>query len=160
MTKSFFLFLVLFALPHFLESEEIADVLSLESMEDQNRFNSLLLIYRCPKCQSSSLSGSDAPIAKDLKGEIKRLIEEGKDDKEIDNFLRQRYGDYISYKPPFRSNTLVLWLAPFLLLLGILFMAIMWNIKKRDQKSDLEAEKVIEAIERTRLKGILEEESR
>ena len=39
-------------------------------------------------------------------------------------------------------------------------MAIMWNIKKRDQKSDLEAEKVIEAIERTRLKGILEEESR
>ena len=114
MTKSFFLFLVLFALPHFLESEEIADVHSLESMEDQNRFNS----------------------------------------------LRQRYGDYISYKPPFRSNTLVLWLAPFLLLLGILFMAIMWNIKKRDQKSDLEAEKVIEAIERTRLKGILEEESR
>ena len=146
MTKSFFLFLVLFALPHFLESEEIADVHSLESMEDQNRFNSLLLIYRCPKCQSSSLSGSDAPIAKDLKGEIKRLIEEGKDDN--------------SYKPPFRSNTLVLWLAPFLLLLGILFMAIMWNIKKRDQKSDLEAEKVIEAIERTRLKGILEEESR
>ena len=77
MTRGSFIFLVLFALSHFLESEEIADVRSLESMEDQNRFNSLLLIYRCPKCQSSSLSGSDAPIAKDLKGQIKRLIEEG-----------------------------------------------------------------------------------
>ena len=159
MTRGSFIFLVLFSLSHFLESEEIADVRSLESMEDQNRFNSLLLIYRCPKCQSSSLYGSDAPIAKDLKGQIKRLIEEGKNDKEIDNFLRQRYGDYISYKPPFRRNTLILWLSPFFLLFGILFMAIIWNIKKRDEESDLEAENVIKAVERTRLKGILEEES-
>ena len=98
-------------------SDTKKELYSFSDIERQERFIQLQEIYRCPKCQSSSLAGSNSLIAKDLKGQIYKLIEEGKTDKEIETYLRSRYGDFIVYKPPFRKNTLILWLGPFLFLI-------------------------------------------
>ncbi len=140
------------------ESESSKEVYSFANDENQERFYTLLDTYRCPKCQSSNLSGSNAPIAKDLKREIHRLIEEGKTDEQIEAFLRSRYGDFILYKPALRKNTLILWLGPFILLSLIVFLVVSWNMSSKRKSKDLEAEQIVKVIERTRLKKLFEED--
>ena len=140
------------------ESESSKEVYSFVLDENQERFYTLLDTYRCPKCQSSNLSGSNAPIAKDLKREIHRLIEEGKTDEQIETFLRSRYGDFILYKPALRKNTLILWLGPFILLSLIVFLVVSWNMFSKRKSKDLEAEQIVKVIERTRLKKLFEED--
>ena len=140
------------------ESESSKEVYSFVIDENQERFYTLLDTYRCPKCQSSNLSGSNAPIAKDLKREIHRLIEEGKTDEQIEAFLRSRYGDFILYKPALRKNTLILWLGPFILLSLIVFLVVSWNMSSKQKSKDLEAEQIVKVIERTRLKKLFEED--
>jgi len=140
------------------ESESSKEVYSFANDENQERFYTLLDTYRCPKCQSSNLSGSNAPIAKDLKREIHRLIEEGKTDEQIEAFLRSRYGDFILYKPALRKNTLILWLGPFVLLSLIVFLVVSWNMSSKRKSKDLEAEQIVRVIERTRLKKLFEED--
>lgn len=140
------------------ESESSKEVYSFVIDENQERFYTLLETYRCPKCQSSNLSGSNAPIAKDLKREIHRLIEEGKTDKQIEAFLRSRYGDFILYKPALRKNTLILWLGPFILLSLIVFLVVSWNMSSKRKSKDLGAEQIVKAIEKTRLKKLIEED--
>jgi cytochrome c-type biogenesis protein CcmH len=71
------------------------EIYPFDDQQKEMRFNSLIQDYRCPKCQSSNLAGSNAPIAKDLKLEIYKLIKKNKSDQEITNFLTQRYGDFI-----------------------------------------------------------------
>jgi len=140
------------------ESESSKEVYSFVIDENQERFYTLLDTYRCPKCQSSNLSGSNAPIAKDLKREIHRLIEEGKTDEQIEAFLRSRYGDFILYKPALRKNTLILWLGPFILLSLIVFLVVSWNMSSKRKSMDLEAEQIVKVIEKTRLKKLFEED--
>ena len=152
------LIFLLFLVPMVAQSNTPKELYSLNGIEDQERFSNLLETFRCPKCQSSSLAGSNAPIAQDLKTEIHRLIKEGKSDKQIETFLRSRYGDFIIYKPAFRQNTLVLWLGPFLLLFVILFGVVLWNTSSKRKVKDLTAENIVKAVERTRLKKLLEEE--
>ena len=151
------IFLLLLA-PMVTQSNTPKELYSFTGIEDQERFSNLLETLRCPKCQSSRLAGSNAPIAQDLKTEIHRLIKEGKSDQQIEAFLRSRYGDFIIYKPAFRKNTLVLWLGPFLLLLVILILVVNWNISSKRKAKDLEAENIVKAVERTRLKQLLEED--
>ncbi len=140
------------------ESESSKEVYSFVIDENQERFYTLLDTYRCPKCQSSNLSGSNAPIAKDLKREIHRLIEEGKTDEQIEAFLRSRYGDFILYKPALRKNTLILWLGPFILLSLIVFLVVSWNMSSKRKYKYLETEQIVKVIERTRLKKLFEED--
>ena len=140
------------------ESESSKEVYSFVNDENQERFYNLLDTYRCPKCQSSNLSGSNAPIAKDLKREIHRLIEEGKTDEQIETFLRSRYGDFILYKPALRKNTLILWLGPFILLSLIIFLVVSWNMSSKRKSKDKGAEQSVKAVERTRLKKLFEED--
>jgi cytochrome c-type biogenesis protein CcmH len=73
---------------------------------------------RCLVCQNESLAGSRAELAQDLRREIHVLIKEGKTDAEIMDFMVNRYGDYVRYRPPMKATTWLLWFGPFLLLLG------------------------------------------
>ncbi len=77
------------------------------------RYKLLIDEFRCPKCLNTNLSGSDAPIAKDLRDTVYRLlVEEAMSDQQIREFLQARYGDFVLYNPPFKPGTWVLWLAP------------------------------------------------
>ena len=80
--------------------------------EMADRFEDLTAELRCPKCQNQNLSDSDSIISKDLRRQVKTMVAEGKSDDEIRTFMVQRYGDFILYDPPFKMETLVLWLAP------------------------------------------------
>ena len=98
-------------------AEESNEVYPFEDKIYEERFLSLLKELRCPKCQGSSLAGSNAPIAIDLKREVYRLVKLGKTEKEVKAYLVDRYGNFIVYDPPFESDTYVLWLAPLIIFL-------------------------------------------
>lgn len=92
-----------------------------EDPASEARFQALTEELRCLVCQNQTLADSDAPLAQDLRHEIHGMIEAGQSDAEIKEFMVARYGDFVLYRPPVQSNTLVLWAAPaVLLLLGAL----------------------------------------
>ena len=90
------------------------------SDENEARYYKIINEIICPKCTSGSLSSSNAPISEDLKRKIYELIQEGRSDKEIKDYVVQRYGKDSLYEPDFSEN-LFLWLSPvvFLVLIAI-----------------------------------------
>jgi cytochrome c-type biogenesis protein CcmH len=84
----------------------------------QARYEKIIDEVRCLKCQNQTIRDSNAFLAADLRREIRRMIEEGMTDEQIFDFLVDRYGEFALYRPRARGKTLVLWLAPALLLLG------------------------------------------
>ena len=72
---------------------------------------------RCLVCQNQTIADSSAPLAADLRREIRQMLEEGRSEAEVTTFLLDRYGDFVLYKPRFKTSTAALWLAPGLLLL-------------------------------------------
>lgn len=86
--------------------------------ELQARYENIIGQVRCLKCQNQTIKDSNVFLASDLRREIRRLMAEGKSDQEIFDFLVERYGEFALYSPRKSGKTLVLWLAPFLLLLG------------------------------------------
>ena len=90
--------------------------------ELQARYEELIEEVRCLKCQNQSIKDSNAFLAADLRREIRRLLEEGKTNAEIYDFLVTRYGEFALYRPRFGGKTLVLWIAPAILLLAGAFM--------------------------------------
>lgn len=82
------------------------------------RFQQLTRQLRCPMCQNETLADSNAPIARDLRNQIFKLMQEGKSDDQIKQYLVARYSDYILYNPPLKPGTALLWFGPLLILLG------------------------------------------
>jgi cytochrome c-type biogenesis protein CcmH len=87
------------------------------SVEAERRYNQFINEIRCPQCQNASIAGSDAPIAADLREEVYDQMQEGRTDEQIMGFLKERYGDFISYRPPLNATTFLLWFGPLILLL-------------------------------------------
>ncbi len=122
----FLLFMLLFlALP---VSASI-DAYKFDSPAQEQRFRQLIDELRCPKCQNTNLSGSDAEVAKDLKNRTYQLMQQGKSDDEIRAYLVDRYGDFISYRPPLRAGTTLLWFGPALLLL-LVAAILVWRVRR------------------------------
>ena len=86
--------------------------------EMQARYDALIDEVRCLVCQNQTIKDSNAFLAKDLRREIRRLMDEGQTDREIADFLVARYGEFVLYRPRMSGNTLLLWLAPLVLLGG------------------------------------------
>lgn len=96
------------------------DDLEFASEDLAERYETLIHEIRCPKCLNINIAESDAPIARDLRNTVHRLLHEGKSDKEIRDFLVARYGDFILYDPPLKPSTLALWILPVVfVLLGL-----------------------------------------
>ena len=84
--------------------------------EKQAMYEKIINEVRCLKCQNQTIKDSNAFLASDLRREIRRLLDEGKTEDEVYDFLVERYGEFALYRPRFSGKTLVLWVAPFLLL--------------------------------------------
>jgi len=84
----------------------------------EKRLNAISSELRCLVCQNESLSGSNAELAHDLRREIRSMIQAGKSDSEIMDFMVSRYGDFVRYRPPLKGTTLLLWFGPGLLFAG------------------------------------------
>lgn len=92
-----------------------------QSIEDpaiEQRMKHLTKELRCLVCQNETLADSQAPLAEDLRREIREQIKAGKTDQEILAYATQRYGDFVLYNPPVKATTYLLWFGPFVLLVG------------------------------------------
>jgi cytochrome c-type biogenesis protein CcmH len=120
MARVTWLFLVVLAAMPALGAGPV-DIYEFPDPATEARYRALIDEFRCPKCLNTNLSGSDAPIAKDLRRTIHRLVvSEGMADQQIRSFLQERYGDFVLYNPPFRPDTWILWLGPLVLVvLGV-----------------------------------------
>jgi cytochrome c-type biogenesis protein CcmH len=117
---------------------------------EEQRYKDLLAELRCLVCQNQSLIDSDAELAHDLRLEVYELMEQGRDDTEIRDFLVARYGDFVLYEPPIKPSTYLLWAGPFVLLaLGI--MMLIRTIRQRRQLQEPQ----FSAEEQERLRQLL-----
>jgi cytochrome c-type biogenesis protein CcmH len=84
--------------------------------ELQARYETIIRELRCLQCQNETLADSNADLAADLRREIREMVAAGKTDAEIRDFMTERYGEFVLYRPRFAANTFLLWAAPVLLL--------------------------------------------
>ena len=112
------------------------EIYEFKSAEDEARYQALIEELRCPKCQNQNLAGSDAPIAVDLKNQTYQMINDGRSDTEIRAYMFERYGDFISYKPPVRPSTWILWLFPPILLIVSLIGWLLYAAKQKQKISE------------------------
>ena len=95
-----------------------------ESAEMEADYNQLINELRCLVCQNQNLAGSDADLARDLRRETYDMLNQGKSQQQVIDFMVERYGDFVLYRPQFKSTTYLLWLGPFLLLLCVLVLLV------------------------------------
>lgn len=110
--------------------------------EMQARYEKLISEVRCLQCQNQSIKDSNAFLAGDLRREIRRMLSEGKTDAEIYDFLVARYGEFALYRPRMSGKTLVLWVAPIVLLLAGGFVLV--NILRRRMAIPMESDAAAE----------------
>jgi cytochrome c-type biogenesis protein CcmH len=126
--KSIVLVLFLFILSAPLMAK---DAVSMNDPDiDIERFKHLTQELRCQKCQNQTIWDSKAGLADDMKRLIRNQMKQGKSDDEIVEYMVARYGDFIRYKPAFKSSTMLLWVGPFILLI-VGFAMLMIQIRKR-----------------------------
>ena len=123
---------------------------------DRERFRELTKELRCPKCQNQDIADSNAPIAADLRKEIFRMLGEGKDNQQIIDFMVDRYGDFVRYKPALSGRTWLLWFGPGILLAG--GFVVLAVIVRRRRATAVQGADELSAEERERLAKLLEKE--
>jgi len=96
------------------------EVYEFDNAEQETRYNKLIAELRCLVCQNQNLADSNAALAVDLRRKTYRMVKADKSAREIADFMVARYGEFVLYRPPLNSNTLLLWVGPFVILvLGV-----------------------------------------
>ena len=106
-------------LPVFLLAVEPDEILNNEALESRAR--NIGKNIRCLVCQNEDIGNSNADIAKDLRVLIREKLLEGQTDTEIINYIHSKFGDFVLFKPPFKSYTILLWGLPFFLFFFLYF---------------------------------------
>lgn len=128
----------------------------LSASADDRRFHALSKELRCLVCQNESLAESPAGLADDLRQELRVQIALGKTDQEIKDYLVQRYGYFVLYKPPFIGRTVLLWLAPLLVLLGLSLWLVL-QFRKQRLSPDFQEPEVVKTVDEAELEKIKKE---
>jgi cytochrome c-type biogenesis protein CcmH len=108
--------MIILLIPSLVAAEEARPLA--DNPQVEARLKTLAVELRCLVCQNQTLADSHAPLAEDLRREVREMIAKDMSDKEIIDFLVQRYGDFVLYRPPWKASTTLLWLGPFLLLIA------------------------------------------
>ncbi len=106
------------------EQVKQVETFSFKNSEQQNRAISLSRELRCPQCLNQNLMESNSPIAKDLRLVVYKMVDDGQTDKQIIEFMTQRFGDFVLYNPKFETKTYLLWLGPLILVLLFIIIGI------------------------------------
>lgn len=150
--------LLIFVSCFFFSSASIAaiDVYEFDNEEQEQQFKELSATLRCPKCQNNTIADSNAELAQDLRKKVYEMTKDGKSSDEIVDYMIDRYGNFVTYKPPFTAATSVLWLSPLVVvLLG--FAIIVMRGKKRKTKV-VETKEEWDEEKEARLKALLEDD--
>ncbi len=120
-----------------------------DSAQQEQQYRELTASLRCPKCQNNSIGDSNAMIAADMRMKVYQLLKQGQSEEQITQYMIARYGDFVTYQPPVRASTLVLWAGPLLFILAgglVIFL--------RSRRLPAESERLDEA-EQQRLDALL-----
>ncbi|WP_269844786.1 cytochrome c-type biogenesis protein [Methyloprofundus sedimenti] len=134
MLKIKIIFGLLILLSSFMLSAAI-DVYQFDDPEKEKRFQHLTFELRCPKCQNQNIADSNAEISQDLRTKIFQMLNAGKSDDEIVDYMVERYGDFVLYEPRVKPQTYLLWFGPGLfLLLGLLVVVLIIRSRNKAYK--------------------------
>jgi len=118
------------------------EVYQFDDPEQEQIYKELTGELRCLVCQNQNIADSNAELAQDMRHKTYTLIKQGMSKREIADYMAERYGDFVLYKPPFSGKTLVLWVGPFV----IFFLAIWLMLRTiRARRADNETDKLSEA---------------
>jgi len=138
------------------------DTYEFQDDKTRERFQQLTEELRCPKCQNQNLADSNSPIAKDLRHEVYRMLDEGQSDNDIADFMVARYGEFVLYKPRKDLSTYLLWYGPFVLLaLGLVVIVLMTRGKKKPVNTNTpapDAEEGLDNQQREKLNSLLDQD--
>jgi len=135
------LWITFFAMP----LQAAIEAYQFDTPEMEADYNQLVDELRCLVCQNQNLAGSDADLARDLRRETYVMLSEGKSQQEVVDFMVTRYGDFVLYRPQFKSSTYLLWLGPFLLLVLVLY-SLVRRLRTKTAPAEIDAA----ALERAR----------
>jgi cytochrome c-type biogenesis protein CcmH len=126
--------------------------------ELEARYQQLSEELRCPKCQNQNIADSNAPIAQDLRGLLHQQLEQGASDDEILEYMVDRYGEFVRYRPRFGGTTLILWMAPVLLLFAGVVVLLL-TLRSRPQRTD-PTSNTLSSEEQARVQALLDKAER
>jgi cytochrome c-type biogenesis protein CcmH len=121
----------------------------------EERVKTLSAELRCLVCQNQTVADSDAPVARDMRDQVRAQLASGKSEAQVKQYMTERFGDFVLYKPPLKATTLVLWVAPFVVLafaVGVLLMRL-----RRGSNATITAP--LDDASRERAKRLLSDES-
>ncbi|HHF3830410.1 TPA: cytochrome c-type biogenesis protein [Haemophilus influenzae] len=128
------------------------DALNFSSPQQESDYHQLTQSLRCPQCQNNNIADSNATIAVDMRGKVFELLQEGKSKNDVVDYMVARYGNFVTYDPPMTASTLVLWIAPLLLvLLSVVFLL----RRKPKTQSAVKSQEVLTDEDNARLAELL-----
>jgi cytochrome c-type biogenesis protein CcmH len=156
------LFLLLLLFPTL--SHAVIETYEFNDDTQRVRYQQFIEELRCPKCQNQNLSGSNSPIAEDLRRELYQLLQDGRSDQEIVDFMVSRYGEFILYRPRLQLKTALLWLSPLLfLLIGAVVLIRIMRAEKQvfsSSEEQVKTEDHLSVSEQQQLKALLAEQDK
>lgn len=113
------------------------DAYEFTDLDQEERFRQLVAELRCPKCQNQNIADSNAGLAKDIKDRVHRLLQEGKSNNEITVYMVERYGDFITYRPPVRPATWFLWFGPIVIAALVAFFLLIRKLTSKPKQQSV-----------------------
>ena len=110
------------------------EIVQFDTPEQEERYKDLIAELRCLVCQNQNLADSDAELAVDMRRKAYELVKQDKTKTEIANFMVDRYGEFVLYRPPFNRNTALLWIGPFIILLAGVGLLIRTILRRRAEQ--------------------------
>lgn len=129
-----------------MAAQAAIQVYEFETLEQEQQFKELGNTLRCPKCQNNTIADSNAELAVDLRQKVYEMTKQGKSKQEIIDYMTARYGNFVTYNPPFTAATSILWLGPlFVVVFGFGFIILRSRSKKFQPKKNQSWDKDKEA---------------
>ncbi len=128
-----------------------------DNPKQEQAYKVLIEEIRCLVCQNQTIADSNAALAQDLRRQVYEMLQQGKSQDQIADFMIQRYGDFVLYNPPFKLKTGLLWIAPVVfLLIGLVVLVLYGRHKKQGGSSDVsEAERQQLEQKKAKVKALL-----
>ncbi|MBY0420395.1 MAG: cytochrome c-type biogenesis protein CcmH [Pararheinheimera sp.] len=105
-----------------------------KSPDQQALFKELTHELRCPKCQNQNIADSNAVVAVDMRAKTLELVQQGQNKEQVLDYMKSRYGDFVHYQPPLNKFTLILWLLPALMVIGLIVLLL---VRRKAERSGM-----------------------
>jgi cytochrome c-type biogenesis protein CcmH len=141
------LVVLLFSLLLSISAQAAIDAYKFDDPKKEKIYHELTDELRCLVCQNQNIAGSNAELAVDMRRKTYEMVSAGQSKQQVADYMADRYGDFVLYKPPFKSSTAVLWIGPFIIL-GVsiwLMLRVIRNRREEHETASVSGEQLAEA---------------